>query len=229
MALGRDKFAVWSPHRDSNSVVAFKSTLGLRTERWVWHDEPQRATWWLIDGLRDPDSELTKSLINARSAGLVHGALLAPDWSVMRDPAWAFFKVPLLSKGIYSWVDSCLLLHPALPAWDGHQLKLRRWPNMSRYSVENDPGAAVLLTAACAQLLKDFTSYEDLLRTVPQRSTIDLLLTDALRDGILEMARRPAPAPAPAPADMNRFNSSLLTSKDSSAWSLVKRLISKFS
>lgn len=222
MESAREKFAVWSPHRDSNSVIAFKAILGMRAERWVWHDEPQRATWWLIDGLRDSNNGLTAALVKAKSAGPVYGALLAPNWSSMRDPAWVFFKVPLLAKSVYSWVDSSLLLHPASPVWNGHELKLRRWPNMSRYATENDAGAAVLLTAACAQLLKDFVLYEDLLHTVPQKSKIDSLLADALHDGILEMVKK-------QPAGMIRSKSLLLTTKDSSAWALVKRLIFKFS
>ena len=141
----------------------------------------------------------------------------------MRDPAWTFFKVPLLAKGVYSWVDSCLLLHPASPAWEGRELKLRRWPNMSRYGADTDTGTAVLMTAACAQLLKEFTSYENLLRTVPHKSKVDLLLADALHDGILDMAKREEPSGA------INFNPQLPTVNDSRVWGLVKRLITKFS
>lgn len=225
MVPARDKFAVWSPHRDSNSVVSFKAVLGMRAERWVWHDEPQRATWWLVDGLRDPNNSLTVALVDARLTAPIHGALLAPDWSAVRDPTWAFFKVPLLAKSVYSWVDSCLLLHPASPAWEGCELKLRRWPNMSRYGADTDTGTAVLLTAACAQLLKEFTSYENLLRTVPHKSKIDLLLADALHDGILDIAKREEPADT----INSNSNSQLPPVNDSRMWALVKRLITKFS
>ena len=219
----REKLAVWSPHRDSHSVMAFKAMLSLRDERWVWHDEPQRAIWWILDGLRDSNPRLTAALVESKSTGLLHGALLAPHWSAMRDPAWVFFKVPLQIKHIYSWVDSCLLLHPASPAWEGHTLQLRRWPNMSRYGAGNDAGAAVLLTAACAQLLKNAMLYEDLLRAVPKKSTLDALLTDALRDGILEMSKSPSAAGLP------HAGSAPLVEKDHRVWSLVKRLISKYS
>ena len=223
MVPARDKFAVWSPHRDSNSVVSFKAILGLRTEQWVWHDEPQRATWWLVDGSRDPDDRLTRALLDARLTSPIHGALLAPDWSAVRDPAWAFFKVPLVAKGVYSWVDSCLLLHPASPAWEGHEFKLKRWPNMSRYGAGSDTGTAVLLTAACAQLLKEFTSYENLLRAVPHKSKVNALLADALQDGILEITKT-----AKLPEAKN-LDSQFSTANDSRVWALVKRLILKFS
>lgn len=223
MKPARDKFAVWSPHRESNSVVAFKAVLGLRAERWVWYDEPQKATWWLVDGLRDSNSDLTLALMNAKSTAFVHGALLAPDWSAMRHPVWAFFKVPLAGDGVYNWVDSCLLMHPASCAWEGHRLKLRRWPNMSRYGADTDVGTAVALTAACAQLLKEFISYEDLLGVLPQKSKIDVLLTDALQDGILEMVKIPE-----APSIKNP-ELQLPTANDSRVWALVKRLVFKFS
>ena len=214
---------MWSPHRDSNSVVAFKAVLGLRTERWVWYDEPQKATWWLVDGLRDSNNGLTLALMDARSTALVHGALLAPDWSAMRDPVWAFVKVPLLAKGVYNWVDSCLLLHPASPTWEGHQLKLRRWPNMSRYGAGADAGTAVALTAACAQLLKEFISYEDLLRALPHKSKIDSLLVDALQDGILEMVKMPESP------KIKKTELQLPMVNDNRVWTLVKRLVFKFS
>ena len=95
--MPKEALGVWSPHRDSKSVLAFKSMLGMRAERWLWLNEPDQASWWVVDGTRDNLSELTVNLHREKAQGPVRGVLLAPDWSAVKDPVWVFFKVPELS------------------------------------------------------------------------------------------------------------------------------------
>ena len=76
--MPKEALGVWSPHRDSKSVLAFKSMLGMRAERWLWLNEPDQASWWVVDGTRDNLSELTVNLYREKAQGPVRGVLLAP-------------------------------------------------------------------------------------------------------------------------------------------------------
>lgn len=227
--MSKDNFTLWSPHREENSVRAFKALLGLRPdELWTWHTEAQSASLWVVDGSQGGLSELTAALHQKKRKGTVHGALLAADWSAVKDPVWTFFKIPLQVSHIYRWIDTAL---PALgrnaPDWAGQRLRLKRWPNMSRYGSNADANAAVSmadsleLTVACARMLKDWATYEELLTLIQNPQALSVLLADAVQDGILdtlpsgpEISLTVAAAP-PSPDDQG-------------TWSLVKRLIQKF-
>ena len=224
--MAKDNFAVWSPHRDSASVLAFKSLLGLRSERWVWHDQAQQASWWIVDGSRDVLSDLTQKLIEEKALGPMHGALLAPSWSAVKNPIWTFFKVPLQVNQIYRWIDAASKLLPeSTLGLSGQQIKLLRWPNMTRYSVGLSLPDSMQLTTACARLLKDWVSFEEITASVNASVALNILLKDALRDGFLTVAH--AQPAALALGNLN-LGSNPVANDDRGAWSLVKRLIQKF-
>lgn len=211
------KFGLWSPHRDSNSVRAFKVTLGLRPEPWTWYQEASQASWWVTDGTRGVSAELSEALRQAQKKALTHGLVLAPDWSAVKDPVWAFFKVPVQASVIYRWIDTCLQKFPSSSDLSGQQLRLRQWPNLSLYTTNGNRAASVKLTLACSQLLKDWMRYEDFLAICPDAAATDALLADALRDGILNLT-------AATPLS----TASAVAAPDVRGWALVKKLIGKF-
>lgn len=266
--MPKEVFGVWSPHRDSKSVLAFKSMLGMRPERWVWLTEPTQAAWWVVDGTRDNLAELTAALHQEKAQGPVRGVLLAPDWSSVKDPVWVFFKVPLQVNQVYRWIDACCppssVPVSAEALFAGQQLRLLRWPNMTRYNTHATVAQGIELTVACARLLSGPMTYEEvrsLLANEVNRTQLDAVLRDALQNGMLGLTpwQQPAPPPTPAPTPAPAIApTSVPTSasasaavgttaaappaskptlpsppaasrtEDRGAWSLIKRLILKF-
>ena len=170
--MAMDRFGVWSPHRDSNSVRALKAALSFRPEPWQWYDNKEQASWWVIDGTLTTLSSLTEALLQQKKHGPVEAMLLAPTWNNIEDPVWTFFKVPLNIKILYGWIDlriaqdfpgAAARIPVAAPIaiLTGHQLKLRRWPNLPHYTAHGNPADAVAITLACAKLLENWTSYEE--------------------------------------------------------------------
>ncbi len=219
----KDPFGVWSPHRDSHSVLSFKAMLGLRVEPWTWQDHAQQAAWWIIDGTRQIPEDLTAALYREKASSPTHGALLAPDWSAVQDPVWTFFKAPLQVNLVYRWIDACRQQNVHLSSLSGRQLKLRRWPNMTRYTANIAVADSIQLTVACARLLGEWTSYEQVIALVTQPKALDALLADAQREGILDIAPETFAVNAPISAQPKPT-----TLKERGAWSLVKSLIKKF-
>jgi hypothetical protein len=236
-----DRFGVWSPHRDSNSVRSFKAALSLRPEAWRWYDNKEQASWWVIDGTLTTLGSLTDAILLQKKEGPIEAVVLAPTWNLIEDPIWTFFKAPLNVKLLYGWIDRCLQRDfPAAPAASvapapavaltGRQLKLKRWPNLPHYTAHSSQADAVSLTLACARLLENWTRYEDASATAGNAALFDTVLVDAQSHGILEIrapeaVSEPEPArtstPAPSPA--------LTANPDKTdAWSLVKRLLKKF-
>jgi hypothetical protein len=185
----KEALGVWSPHRDSKSVLAFKSMLGMRAERWLWLNEPDQASWWVVDGTRDNLSELTVNLHREKAQGPVRGVLLAPDWSAVKDPVWVFFKVPLQVNQVYRWIDACCP-QPSAPVsaealFAEQHIQLLRWPNMTRYNANATVAQGIELTVACARLLSAPMTYEEvrsLLPTEANRTQLDVVLKDALQN-----------------------------------------------
>lgn len=171
-------------------------------------------------------SDLTQKLIEEKALGPMHGALLAPSWSAVKNPIWTFFKVPLQVNQIYRWIDAASKLLPeSTLGLSGQQIKLLRWPNMTRYSVGLSLSDSMQLTTACARLLKDWVSYEEIAASVNAAVALNILLKDALRDGFLTVAH--AQPAALALGNLN-LGSNPVANDDRGAWSLVKRLIQKF-
>ena len=230
--MGSSVFAIWSPHRDSNCINAFKVMLGLRSEHWVWCNDAHDAAWWVVDGTRPDCAALTAALHQERlSFPSLRGAMLAPDWSAVKDPVWTFFKVPLQSNHIFNWIDANQPKRPRLPTTlDGMRFKLLRWPNMSRYARLVSMNESMKLTLACSRLLKDWASYEEVQAMVSVPSALDVVLRDAYEAGILERIE----APVQVDADFSWFTlPSPLSDTSANApeygpWSLVKRLLQKF-
>ncbi len=215
-----ERFGVWSPHRDSNSVRAFKAALSLRPEPWQWHEDMKRASWWIIDGTQTTLDSLTSDLQAQKKNGVIHTVVLAPSWNHIEDPVWVFFKVPLNIKLVYGWIDRCLLQRlPPSPLARQH-LRLRRWPNLTRYSASGAPADSMHLTLACSRLLENWASYEEVVAIAKNTLLIDRMLADARQDGILDTS-------ATAPA-LNPGTPETKTPEKTNAWSLVKRLLSKF-
>lgn len=226
--MSKRSFTLWSPHREENSVRSFKALLGLRpNELWTWHDEAQSASLWVVDGSGAAMPELTQALHERKAKGSAYAALLAQDWSSVKDPIWTFIKIPLRVSHVYHWIDSVL---PQLPgggqvvsSWTGQRLRLKRWPNMSSFTSGASMADSMALTVACANMLKDWVPYEEVSAMLGDANLLDVLLLQTMEDGVLEfgavplepvLVRNPQPAPA-APQDQR-------------TWSLVKRLIQKF-
>jgi hypothetical protein len=226
--VAKDRYGLWSPHRDSRSVLSFKSMLGLRPQEvWVWHDQPELATWWIIDGARSDVAAITQMLIREKTQEPTHGAILAEEWSVVKNPIWTFFKIPLKPQLIYNWVNATQQrMGPATVSFAGRKLKLRRWPNMSRYSNGLSMAQSISLTTACAQALKDSVSYSDMLTLAGKGndSTLHALLHDALQDGILEVS-----VVEGIVETIVETSSTNNPTSDTKRWSLIRRLIEKFS
>lgn len=215
----KEMFGIWSPHRESSSVLAFKAALNLRSERWVWCNDRQQASWWIIDGALGVSQDWTADLHKEKDGSKTHGALLARDWISVGDPVWTFLKLPLQVSIVYRWLDAGLLQYPEPQlALSGQLLKLKRWPNMSRYSSAGSLAGGMNLTVACASLLKDWVTYEEAVAIADDKAALDMLLSDARRDCILEVA-------SPVSASTSKKPSKV---EDTKTWSLVKRLINKF-
>ena len=226
--MHREPLGVWSPHRDSHSVLAFKSLLSLRPERWIWQPGPAEASWWVVDGTRESIAEWTAALHQEKTHATVRGALLAPEWSAVKDPVWSFFKVPLQVNQVYRWIEA----HQQPPkrpelAFEGQRLQLRRWPNMSRYTASSPMSHSLPLTVACARLLQEPVDYAQAQKLVQDVTLLDTLLSDALHDGILELTPTQAPPLATTTPDTPPA-AATVRPDDRGTWSLVKRLIRKF-
>lgn len=229
--MAKDRYGLWSPHRDSPHVLAFQSLLSDRlNESWVWYNDPSAAAWWIVDGARYDIANVTEMLRSERAHdatyGATHGAILADDWTSVSHPIWTFFKVPLKTQLVYNWVDT---IHkrtmPVASSFRGQKFRLRRWPNMSRYSHQLNTAQSMSLTVACAQALQNRMAYAEMiaLAGINNSTIVDSLLRDALQDGILELSKADATdAPHPAPPPPNPVSSP-------KRWSLVRRLIEKFS
>ena len=220
-----NRFGIWSPHRNSSSVRAFKAAISLRPENWQWYDDMHQAAWWILDGTQVTPSGLTDALHQQKMNAPIQGAILAPSWIQVEDPAWTFFKIPVNVKLIYGWIDRCLQQQEPPPVWTGQQFKLSRWPNLTHYSDKNSATDGVYLALVCARLLEDWTRYEEALAIVRHAPLLDRLLTGTLRDGIAQS--QPAAPAGMSPPPLVRSPTDRPEKRD--AWSLVKRLISKFS
>lgn len=226
--MPRHRLGIWSPHRDSHSVLALKAALSLRAERWQWCERPEEASFWIVDAQSPQFSELTAQLKHVQSQHAVFAAVLAAEWSVLRDPVWTFLKVPLQVKVVYQWIDTCLQKNPQTAlTWTGQQLKLKRWPNVSKYT-GTQAVTSVQITALCGRLLTDWVSYEDLCRDLAEVGVLDQLLADAQARGILEYATaHPTPPQPPSTHPMSASAAEAATAAPDGAWGLIKRLIRK--
>ncbi|MBH2044807.1 MAG: hypothetical protein I8H87_15115 [Comamonadaceae bacterium] len=223
------RFGVWSPHRESTSVLAFKASLGLRPEQWVWCHDRQQASLWVVDADLGVSEDWTTDLRNEKEGFRTQGALLARDWAAIEDPVWTFLKLPLQVNIVYRWLDVCLLQYPEPRLLlSGQRLKLKRWPNMSRYSSATSLASGMNLTVACARLLKDWVTYEDAIAIADDKNALDVLLMDAKRDGILETAPTTSVVALDAGAADMTTGESPGKAEDSKIWSLVRRLVNKF-
>ena len=225
-----DRFGVWSPHRDSNSVRSFKAALSFRPEPWQWYENKEHASWWVIDGTLTTLSSLSDALLQQKKSGPIEALVLAPTWNYIEDPVWTFFKAPLNVKLLYGWIDRCLQRDfPAVAAAPaasllGRQLRLKRWPNLPPYTAHSSQADAVSMTLACAKLLETWIRYEDAAAIASNTVLFNTILADAQLHGILEIsAPEPEPARTSAPSDPITANS-----EKTDAWSLVKRLLKKF-
>ena len=154
--------------------------------------------------------------------------VLAPSWNHIEDPVWVFFKVPLNIKLVYGWIDRSLLQRLPPSPLAGQQLRLRRWPNLTRYNVHCAPGDSMHLTLACARLLENWASYEEVVAIAKHSPLIDRLLADARHDDILDTSEA-APTSEHSPlSGIPPSTPETKTPEKTNAWSLVKRLLSKF-
>ena len=231
-----DRFGVWSPHRDSNSVRSFKAALSFRPEPWQWYENKEQASWWVIDGTLTTLSSLSDALLQQKKSGPIEAMVLAPTWNYIEDPVWTFFKAPLNVKLLYGWIDRCLQRDfPVAPIAAtastaptaillGRQIRLKRWPNLPPYTAHGSQADAVSLTLACAKLLEGWTRYENAAAIASNTTLFNTILADAQLHGILEIS---APEPA-LPSAKPPSKPPTESPEKTDAWSLVKRLLKKF-
>lgn len=209
--------SIWSPTRESASTLAFMATLRLHSPAWEWADTPHQARWWLVDATSGQVDSSTLAALATHYDGLTEKprvAFLAAQLGQLPRPSWTFFKPPVKSGLIFNWVRPPAAAvavvaaaaaaaaaeastavpraaaAAALPPWRQGQLRLRRWPNISRY------GNRLELTVACSRLLSAPASYEQVLQWSVPAELLDRLLADALRDGLLHIEGEAAPAAA---------------------------------
>ncbi|HNT38447.1 MAG TPA: hypothetical protein PKO45_04930 [Rubrivivax sp.] len=245
--------SVWTPTRESASTMAFMSTLRLHSTAWHWVDAPGQARWWVIDaGAYDDPTALTALTDDYdRMPWKPHVAFLAAQLSQLPRPSWTFFKPPVKSGLVFNWIrphggqdafgvsarpHAATVPAGEAPPWRQGLLRLRRWPNMSRY------GNTLELTVACSRLLAAPASYEQLLQGAVPAPLLDRLLADAHEAGMLQLeplvhgkaaatpaARAPAPESIPGPTpERSIAPPAELPAGERSRWDLVKRLLGKF-
>jgi hypothetical protein len=233
MAIHR--FGVWSPHRDSNSVRSFKAALSFRPEPWKWYENKEKASWWVIDGTLITLSGLSDALLQQKKYGPIEALVLAPTWNYIEDPVWTFFKTPLNVKLLYGWIDRCLQRDfPAAATASTapaaillkRRIRLKRWPNLPYYTASSSQADAVSMTLACAKLLENWVRYEEAAAIAENTVLFNTILIDAQRHGILEISE---PEPEPARASALAPSTPMTANPEKTdAWSLVKRLLKKF-
>jgi hypothetical protein len=221
-----DVYAMWSPHRDSREVMLWKSMLAFRGEPWHWVDEPEQARWFVVDVARGVEPGWTAALSRQRG---VKGIALARQWIDLPAPCWTFFKVPLRPDGVLIWIDQEMGRRPqhvhvpgreALPGWQSAELRLTRWPDVTRYG-----DGAIDLTVVCGLLLRNWTRYEDITHLVQDKALLDHMLADAQHRGHLLVAYG------------NRHMAAAVTAAavapqppvEDGRWSLLKRIWKRFS
>lgn len=219
--------SLWTPTRDSAAARAFMATLRLHSVSWEWAEQAEQARWWVLDARAIADLPALLECYG-RMPVKPRVAFLAAQLSALPCPAWTFFKPPVQSGLIFNWIRphiASAAVPPdaapdhAHPPWRHGLMRLRRWPNVSRY------GNALELTVACSRLLTAPASYEQVLQWNVPAPLLDQLLADTHRQGLLLLEQGTAPAPvsldAPdAPA--------VQASGERSRWDLIKRLLGKF-
>ena len=218
--------SVWTPTRESPGVRAFMATMRLHSTNWQWTEQADQARWWVIDASAGIDlTELLKH--HDRMAEKPSVAFLANQLSQLPRPAWTFFKPPVQAGLIFNWIRPHVTTSsaPTQPGpahdrqpWRHGLLRLRRWPNVSRY------GNTLELTVACSRLLAAPASYEEVLGWNVPPAVLDPLLADAHRQGLLQ--HEPGAAPA---TTATRDAPIAETAAERSRWDLIKRLLGKFS
>jgi hypothetical protein len=178
------KFALWSPHRESREVIAFRALLDVRSEPWHWVEHADDAQWIVVEARRGVSRDWTRRVQSGTQVGIA----LAPRWSDVPDPAWRYLPLPLHPSSAIRWIETQLSFpsdrasdSATAPArWEGQQLKLSSWPNLARYGE-----ASMSLTIACGQMLRGPIRYENL--RVPERDlpALQQLLHDAFAQGRL--------------------------------------------
>ena len=242
--------SVWTPTRESASTLAFMSTLRLHSRAWQWVDAPEQARWWVVDAGAHEDLGALAAHYD-RLPEKPRVAFLAAQLNQLPRPSWTFFKPPVKSGLVFNWVrphegrsgaavpgKSTLRAAVSTPAaapvaageappWRQGVLRLRRWPNMSRY------GNTLELTVACSRLLAAPASYAQLLQWSVPAPLLDRLRADAHEAGLLQL-EAVAPDAAAAASSVAMPQASAAAAEPAAAggersrWDLVKRLLGKF-
>jgi len=178
------KFALWSPHRESREVIAFRALLDVRSEPWHWVEHAEEAQWIVVEATRGISADWTRRVQSGAQVGIA----LAPRWSDVPDPAWRYLPLPLHPSTAIRWIETQLSFPsdrvsdagPAPVRWEGQQLKLSSWPNLARYGE-----ASMSLTIACGQMLRGPVRFESLRVPERDRPALNQLLQDAFAQGRL--------------------------------------------
>lgn len=196
--------SIWSPHRDSGCVQVCKSLLSLRGEEWQWVEQPQHASWIVIDASRPVSESLDPLLRDTRQRR--YWIALAKSWSEVPSPHWAFFKLPLTPRSFFPWINQNLGLpatshvdkelpgpaaepSPASQPWEGQWLRFKHWPNLSAY-----PGLPLHLVKLCRQMLMEEVNHAQLRQELGDHPMLHRLLADAWRHDNLRISSRTPPA-----------------------------------
>lgn len=212
--------------------MAFKSLLGMNERRWAWQDDPNAAALWVIDATCPEPVGLSQLLQERKAQGGYQGVVLAGQFPAQAVySGWTFLKVPLQMDKVFGWLDQCFpdraeqnvgWLAPEQP------MRLKTWPNVSRYNrLLDGKSGAIELAAACGQLLSKPCAYPELSQACPHAlRALDALLADAQQQGILMIEPQTVTPPTrpTRPVEVHQPP----PPASGLGWGLVTRLLSKF-
>lgn len=177
-------FKLWTNARDDNAATAFMSAIKMQNARWEWTDDSAEACLWCIcnDGGRDISQAVASyaSLMDKPSV-----ACLSSGFATMPYPEWVYFRVPLNVSVLHSWLSSKQLniadqRNTQDAQWRSQLVKLNYWPNVSDYV---NGGSDIMMV--CSHLLHGWCQYDELLAFNIDKSTLDVMLSDAADEGNL--------------------------------------------
>lgn len=207
------------------------AALRLMQVPWQWAQDSEQAAWWIVDSSAGSDV----AALAARYDQLERKpkvAFLAGHMKDLPRTSWAFFQRPVRSAIIHNWVRPHVGEHgvasisgalpEARPDWRQGWLRLRKWPNVSRY------GNRLELTIACSRMLAAPMSYAQVVELGISESLLDQLLADAHRDGLLQFSGD-TPAQREDGSDGPGAGAPGRASGERPRWNLIDRLLSRFS
>ena len=233
---------VWSPHRHTNTVLAFMSVMRMSNHQWQWEDSHENADCWILNGayfLQEADSMQVQQLYES-SLHKPYVAYIAKEFSGLKCRDWSLFKLPVAWNLVLRWANSITSskdigekliseLKSNSPVtsstWRGHYVGLRGWPNMARYTGE------MQLTIACSRLLITPASFEEIVTWGVKPEVLENFLNDAEKNGqlIVKNSAQSGAMQATSTTTSSKIsNPSSPAGNNGSSAGLLKRLMGRF-